>query len=127
MHEIVSVHKGGGYMYCFTNPPHPRANSHGQYALHRVVAENRLGRYLLPNEVVHHIDEDRYNNTPENLVVMTRDEHARHHAETVEMLDLVCPKCGKEFKEKPNQYRLRKKRNKSGGVYCSRSCGGSPH
>lgn len=51
---------------------------------HRVVAEQMLGRPLVRGEIVHHIDGNRHNNTPENLQVMTQAEHLRlHHAETV--------------------------------------------
>lgn len=46
---------------------------------HIVVAEKMLGRKLKSNECVHHIDEDRQNNSPENLQVMTRAEHSAHH------------------------------------------------
>jgi hypothetical protein len=42
---------------------------------HRVIAAEKIGRALLPNEVVHHIDGDRLNNHPDNLVVMTKHEH----------------------------------------------------
>ena len=47
---------------------------------HRVVAEGMLGRSLRPDEVVHHIDGDKTNNSPSNLAVMTRKEHAALHA-----------------------------------------------
>lgn len=47
---------------------------------HRVVMEAHLGRPLLTDEVVHHIDKDRSNNALENLELMSRSEHARHHA-----------------------------------------------
>jgi hypothetical protein len=47
---------------------------------HRVVAEEMLGRSLRPDEVVHHIDGDKTNNSPSNLAVMTRKEHAALHA-----------------------------------------------
>lgn len=53
--------------------------SHKGRGVHRVVAETVLGRSLLPEEHVHHKDENRTNNDPENLQVMTRAEHARHH------------------------------------------------
>lgn len=46
---------------------------------HRVAAEKKIGRALLFGEVVHHIDEDKSNNDPENLQVMTQSEHIRLH------------------------------------------------
>lgn len=45
---------------------------------HRVVAAQRLGRALLPGEVVHHLDHDKTNNAPENLEVLPSQ---RHHGE----------------------------------------------
>ena len=53
---------------------------HGRHT-HRVVAELKLGRPLLPGEIVHHIDGDKRNNAPENLAVYdSQAEHARYHA-----------------------------------------------
>lgn len=49
---------------------------------HRVIAEQVLGRALLPKEVVHHRDGKKRNNTPENIVVFpSQSAHAKHHAE----------------------------------------------
>lgn len=49
--------------------------------VHRVAAECLLGRQLLQGEVVHHIDGNRLNNTPENLLVMNRHDHSSLHAQ----------------------------------------------
>jgi predicted nucleic acid-binding Zn ribbon protein len=47
---------------------------------HRVVAERFIGRCLAPGEVVHHIDGDRLNNDPSNLMILnSQAEHARIH------------------------------------------------
>ena len=47
---------------------------------HRVVAEQKIGRKLIPGEVVHHIDGDKRNNKPNNLMVFrNQQEHAKWH------------------------------------------------
>ena len=43
--------------------------------IHRVAAEAALGRPLEPGEVVHHVNGDRGNNSPENLQVMRSQGH----------------------------------------------------
>lgn len=47
---------------------------------HRLVAAEKLGRPLHPGEVVHHLDGDKRNNAPSNLMVFaSQAEHARWH------------------------------------------------
>lgn len=48
---------------------------------HRIVAELKYGRKLTFDDVVHHIDGNKRNNSPDNLVVMTRAEHIAVHRE----------------------------------------------
>ncbi len=64
-------------MYAKTyRPDHPRADVTGLIAVHIVTAEHTLGRYIIKGtELVHHCDFNRLNNTPSNLLVMTRIEH----------------------------------------------------
>lgn len=48
-------------------------------SVHVVKMEKRIGRTLLPDECVHHIDEDKTNNDENNLALVTRSGHARLH------------------------------------------------
>jgi hypothetical protein len=41
--------------------------------------EKKLGRKLKPGEVVHHIDENKRNNDPENLSLTDGSSHTKNH------------------------------------------------
>jgi hypothetical protein len=46
---------------------------------HRIAMEQKLGRPLEDNEHVHHMNGVKTDNRPENLELVNRAEHARHH------------------------------------------------
>lgn len=46
---------------------------------HRLVMEDFLGRDLLPNEHIHHLNGDKKDNRIENLQMVSQGEHNRIH------------------------------------------------
>lgn len=72
--------KYNGYISVYM-PEHHRAFDNGCVYEHILVAEKMLERLLLPDEVVHHKDRDRTNNSENNLMVFASEEdHALYHA-----------------------------------------------
>ncbi len=78
----------GGYVWEFC-PGHRLQNAWGFVAQHRLIGEYILGRPLERHEVVHHRDEVRTNNHPDNLQVMTQREHRSHHGRRMAELNLA--------------------------------------
>ena len=68
-----------GYVLIKVGTGHHLADIRGYAYEHRLAAESKLGRRLLAGEQVHHIDENRQNNDPSNLEVVTIAEHRVHH------------------------------------------------
>ena len=58
----------------------------GKVYAYIVVAETKLGRHLLAEEIVHHIDRNPSNDAPENLLVFaSNSDHAAFHASNCNM------------------------------------------
>ena len=84
MGEKNNAWKGGrttqeGYVLILM-PSHPYANKRGYVREHRLVMEKKLGRYLEPKETVHHKNEIRDANYPENLGLFeSKGKHLVYH------------------------------------------------
>lgn len=50
-----------------------------KFDLHRLIMSTIMGRELLSSEVVHHKNEDKTDNSPNNLEVKTLSDHSRMH------------------------------------------------
>jgi len=101
--ETNGAWKGGryfdddGYVLVYA-PEHPHCDKAGRVREHRLVMESQLGRYLLAEEVVDHIDGQRANNDPSNLRVFASNRE--HLAAT---LAGRVPKWTEEGKERIRQ------------------------
>lgn len=84
-----------GYQF-FQDKDHLLASKGGRVLYHRHVISLALGRWIIPKELVHHIDHDKSNNEISNLEIMTRSEHSSIH-NPKKVLTKHCPKCGIKY------------------------------
>lgn len=78
-----------GYIAVAVPEGHHLRQAHGYAYEHQMVAEEKIGRRLLPNEQVHHINGQRDDNRPENLEVLTRQQHAQEHTKDPKVRDAL--------------------------------------
>lgn len=91
----ISTDRTLGYCY-FMDKEHPLANKIGKVYYHRHVLSLSIGRWMKPDEIAHHIDENRSNNKSENLILTNSSDHGKHH-HPVEDKEVNCAFCGNLF------------------------------
>jgi hypothetical protein len=92
-----------GYVFIYL-PNHPSKNGGGYVPEHRLVMEKHLGRYLKPEEVVHHINGIKDDNRIENLMLFINDSahwKFRHNNKNT----FICKHCGKNQTEIMEKYK----------------------
>lgn len=67
-----------GYIMIKTENHH-RADKRGYVKRSVIIAENMLKRQLNNNEIVHHINRIKSDDREENLIVVTKSDHAKLH------------------------------------------------
>ena len=70
-----------GYFRVYA-PDHPWPRVGKMIPEHVMVMELSIGRRIATGEIVHHKDHDRQNNSLDNLELMSREAHSKHHAST---------------------------------------------
>lgn len=88
--RIIKSRNGQFYRYS-KSPNHPYRQARGYVAEHRLVMEKKIGRYLTPNEEVHHKNGIKDDNRIENLELVVKTAHFG---------EVICPHCQNNFKIK---------------------------
>ena len=88
--------------------------------------EQHLGRYLLPEETVDHIDGNFTNHDFNNMRVIERSKHIVEDVIRKKSTKFVCPMCSKQFSISGNKLHdaIQNRKRGKAGPFCGRKCAG---
>jgi len=98
--------KGSEYWHIL-RPNHPKATKTGYILEHILVAEKKLGRPLKHEEVSHHINNDGYDNRPENIwIAPDQSAHQRAHGSLNKLINPLLEKGIITFNNDKGEYEI---------------------
>jgi hypothetical protein len=118
------IMKNGDYILVIAPLDYKGKRYRGRYCYeHHLVWWRNTGMVLNENEVIHHKDGNKRNNSFDNLIVLSKKDHVSGHRKSIgkSFVTLICPNCKKEFTRKRGNTFLVKSRN---ATFCSRECSG---
>ena len=117
--------KNGPYTMVVAPVEYPGRKYRERYVYeHQLVWWRHTGELAGDDFDVHHKNEDKRDNRPENLERLPHAEHTRHHnlQTPPQMVSLVCRRCERPFMLGARRHRQLVKLGQE-GFYCGRTCG----
>lgn len=82
----------------------------------------RIGSHIRHTQFLTHLDNDKTNDTFDNLKLLHKNDLVKKREPHPETLSVVCDHCGKEFDQDYTNVIWRKRASKTGNLFCSMAC-----
>lgn len=115
--------KNGDYILVIAPDDFPGKKYRNRYCYeHHLIYWQTYGIVPADDEIIHHINGDKHDNSIENLRLEKRNIHSKHHGllKGINYVDMICPICHKQFSRDRRQTHLDKPGQQC--TYCSRHC-----
>lgn len=101
-------------------------NHRKTFQLAKLKLEAYIGRKLIDDETVDHIDGDRTNDSIENLRVLSLSDNAKDSVKRLLPIDCICMMCNVKFTLNSERQRnvIKNVNKRKAGPFCSKSCAG---
>lgn len=118
--------KNGPYELIVAPEDYPGKKYRGRYCYEHVFKWWKKHGVLPPKGYeIHHRDHNHRNNKDNNLELISAKDHRKLHAQISSMkakIEVICGFCKKKFIRRGNDYRSKRKNNKTGLQFCTRVC-----